>query len=46
MPTLTVPSLQGTLAKHTMPIILPYFAKEPFRPSRPDAGLKESSNLI
>jgi len=46
MPTLTVPSLQGTLAKRTRPIIQPYFAKEPFRPSRPYTGLKESSSLI
>jgi hypothetical protein len=30
----TIPSLQGTLAKHTKPTLQPNFAKEPFRPSR------------
>jgi len=32
--TLTIPSLQGTLAKHTKPALQPNFAKEPFRLSR------------
>jgi hypothetical protein len=43
---LTIPSLQGTLAKPTKPILLPNFAKEPFRPSRSSDGLRDSTNLI
>jgi hypothetical protein len=46
IPTLTVPSLQGTLAKHTKPTLQPNFAKEPFRPSRPNAGLRNIANMI
>ncbi len=42
----TVPSLQGTLAKHTRLTLLPNFAKEPFHPSRDDTGLSDSTNLI
>jgi len=42
----TIPSLQGTLAKHTKPKLQPNFAKEPFRPFRSNAGLKDSANLI
>jgi hypothetical protein len=44
--THTVPSLQGTLAKRTKPTLQPNFAKEPFRPSRSDAGLRDSANMI
>jgi hypothetical protein len=36
IPTLTIPSLQGTLAKRTKPTLQPNFAKEPFIPSRSD----------
>jgi len=43
--THTIPSLQGTLAKRTKPTLQPNFAKEPFRPSRSDAGLIDSANL-
>lgn len=35
----TIPSLQGTLAKHTKPMLKPNFAKEPFNPSRKDIPL-------
>ncbi len=41
----TVPSLQGTLAKHAKPTLQPNFTKEPFRPSRSNAGLRDSANL-
>jgi hypothetical protein len=41
-----IPSLQGTLAKHTTPTLKSNFAKEPFRPSRSNAGLKESATVI
>jgi len=41
----TVPSLQGTLAKRTKPTHQPNFAKEPFRPSRSNVGLRDSTNL-
>jgi hypothetical protein len=34
------------LAKHTKPTLRPNFAKEPFRPSRSDAGLRGNANLI
>ena len=44
--THTVPSLQGTLAKPEKPTLQPNFAKEPFRPSRSNAGLRDSANLI
>jgi len=44
--THTVPLLQGTLAKHTWLTLRPNFAKEPFRPSRPNAGLRDSTKLI
>jgi len=30
----TIPSLQGTFAKHSKPTLQPNFAKEPFSPSR------------
>jgi hypothetical protein len=43
---LTFPQLQGTLAKRTMPTLHPNFAKEPFRPSRSNAGLRDSANMI
>lgn len=46
MLTHTIPSLQGKLAKRTKPKLLPNFAKEPFRPSRSNAGLKDNTNLI
>ena len=46
MLTHTIPSLSGTLAKHTKPTLKPNFAKEPFRPSRSNAGLRDSANLI
>ena len=42
----TIPSLQGTLAKRTMPALQPNFDKEPFRPSRSNAGLRDSANMI
>ena len=42
----TVPSLQGTLAKRTKPTLQPNFAKEPFRPSRFNTGLRDIINLI
>ena len=42
----TIPSLQGTLAKPTKHTLQSNFAKEPFRPSRSNAGLKDSANLI
>lgn len=41
-----IPSVQGTLAKHTMPTLHSNFAKEPFRPSRYDARLRYSANMI
>jgi len=41
-----IPSLQGTLAKHTEPTLKPYFAKEPFCSSRSNAGLRVSANMI
>jgi hypothetical protein len=44
--THTVPSLQGTLAKRTKPTLQPNFAKEPFRPSRSNVGLRDCANLI
>jgi hypothetical protein len=43
---LTIPSLQGTLAKHTKPALQSNFAKEPFRPSHFDSGLRDSANMI
>jgi len=43
---LTVPSLQGTLAKHSKPTLQPNFAKEPFCPSRSNVGLRDSANMI
>ena len=46
MPNHTIPSLQGTLAKRSKPTPQPNFAKEPFRPSRSNAGLRNSTNLI
>jgi len=44
--TPTVPSLQGTLAKHTKPSLQPNFAIEPFRPSRSKAGLGNNAKLL
>jgi len=44
--TTSVPSLQGTLAKRTKPTLQPNFAKEPFCPSRSNAGLRDSANLL
>jgi hypothetical protein len=44
--THTVPSLKGTLAKPTKPTLQPNFAKEPFRPSRSNAVMRDSANLI
>jgi hypothetical protein len=44
--SLTIPLLQGTLAKRTKPTLIPNFAKEPFRPSRSNAGLRHSACLI
>ena len=41
--TLTVPSLQGTLAKPATPTLKPNFAKEPFSPSRSNAGQRDSA---
>ncbi|MFW5760846.1 MAG: phage integrase N-terminal SAM-like domain-containing protein [Cyclobacteriaceae bacterium] len=46
MQTLTVPSLQGTLAKPAMPTLQPNFAKEPFSPSRSNAGQRYSAAKI
>lgn len=43
---LTIPSLQGTLAKHTKPTLQTNFAKEPFRPSLSTAGFRESADMI
>ncbi len=43
MSTLTIPSLQGTLAKPTRLMLQPNFAKEPFRPSR---SIPEQSNCV
>jgi len=43
MQTHTVPSLQGTLAKPAMPTLQPNFAKEPFSPSRSNAGQRDSA---
>jgi hypothetical protein len=45
LPTQTIPSQQGTLAKRTKPTLQPNFAKEPFRPSRSDAGLRDSVSM-
>lgn len=44
--TLTVPSLQGTLAKRTKPALQPNFAKEPFRPSRSNAEPRDNVNML
>lgn len=42
----TVPSLSGTLAKRTKPMLNPNFAKEPFRLSRSNVGMRNSTNLL
>ena len=42
----TIPLMQGTLAKCTKLTLQPNFAKEPFRQSRSNAGVRESSNMI
>jgi hypothetical protein len=44
--TLTIPSLQGTLAKPAEPTLQPFFAKEPSSPSRSNAGQRESAAKI
>ena len=36
-----IASLYGTLAKHTKPTLQPNFAKEPFSPSRSNAGMSK-----
>jgi hypothetical protein len=41
--THTIPSLQGTLAKPAMPTLKPDFAKEPFSPSRSNAGQRDNA---
>jgi hypothetical protein len=46
MQTLSFPSLQGTLAKPAKPALKPNFAKEPIRPSRSNAGQKNSAAKI
>ena len=46
IPTPFVPSLQGTLAKRLKPTPKPNFAKEPFRPSRPNTGQRDSAAKI
>jgi hypothetical protein len=43
---ISFPSLQGTLTKRTKLTLQPIFAKEPFRPSRSNSGLRDSTNLI
>jgi len=45
-PIHTIPSLQGTLAKPAKPRLEPNLAKEPFRPSSSNAGLRYSASLI
>jgi hypothetical protein len=42
----TVPSLSGTLAKHTKPTLKPNFAKEPSSPSRSIAMTKKHCSKI
>ncbi len=44
--THTIPSLKGTLAKLTKHALQPNFAKEPFRPSRSNTGLRDNANMI
>jgi hypothetical protein len=51
--TRTVPLLKGTLAKRTKLSLQPNFAKparpaggEPFNPSLPNAGLRDSANMM
>ena len=46
MQTHTVPSLQGTLAKPAKPTLRPNFAKEPFSPSRSNAGQRDRAAKI
>ena len=41
-----IPSLQGTLAKRTKLMLQSNFAKEPFRPSHVNDGLKDITNMI
>jgi len=41
MPTHAIPSLSGTLAKRTKPMLKPNFAKEPSIPSRTEADTKQ-----
>ncbi len=45
-PTQTIPSLSGTLAKHTMPTLKPNFAKEPSSPSHAIAMTKKHCSKI
>ena len=46
IPTHTVPSLSGTLAKRTKPMLKPNFAKEPSSPSHPNAMTKKHCGKI
>ena len=46
MQPLTIPSLQGTLAKPAIPTLQPNFAKEPFSPSRSNAGQRDNAEKI
>jgi hypothetical protein len=46
IPTLSVPSLKGTLVKRAMLMLKPNFAKKPFSPSRSNAGQRDSAAKI
>lgn len=46
MTTHTIPLLQGTCRKLYMPIRKSDLRQEPFRPSRSNAGLGDSANMI
>lgn len=46
IPVHSVPPLQGTLAKRTSPSLQSNFAKEPFSPSRSNAGLRDNANMV
>jgi hypothetical protein len=43
---LTIPSLQCALAKRIKSALQPNFAKEPFRPSHSNPGLRDTINLL
>lgn len=45
-PQYTIPSLSGTLAKHTKPTRKPNFAKEPSAPSHADTQTNNTENLL